>query len=137
VERDIGVLAVSAATTLVQMMTSDAWGQAKSSVVSLWRRLRPAQADAVDADLDGARAGLIAAGGTHGTVVVDEWAARLQDVATAGPQAAAVLLDLAEALRRCAAGAESTPVARVEMHAKATGRGRVFQAGRDQEITGQ
>jgi hypothetical protein len=118
-------------------MTTDAWAQAKSAVVSLWRRLRPAQADAVEADLDGARAGLIAAGGSHGTVLADEWAARLQDVAITGPQAATVLLDLAEALRRCAAGAERASAVRVEMHAKASGRGRVFQAGRDQEITGQ
>jgi hypothetical protein len=139
VERDIGALAASAATTLVQMMTSDAWGQAKASVVSLWLRLRPAQADVVGADLDAARLGLLAAGEARGNrpgpSLVNEWAARLRDLAAAEPEAAAVLLDLAEALRRCVAGAETTPVVSIEMRAKASGQGRVFQAGRDQKIT--
>ena len=66
---------------------------------------------------------------------MDEWAARLLDLATAEPLAAAILPDLADTLRRYPAGPEMTPVVSVEMRAKASGQGRVFQAGRDQKIT--
>jgi hypothetical protein len=139
VEQEIAALAASAAAALVQMMTSDAWEQAKTSIVSLWRRTRPAQADSVGAELDAARLELLAAEEAHGerpgAGLVDEWAARLLDLATAEPLAAAILPDLAEALRRYPAGPEMTPVVSVEMRAKASGQGRVFQAGRDQKIT--
>lgn len=141
VEQDIGALALSAATTLVQAMTTDAWDRAKSSVVSLWRRIRPAQADTVDGELDSARLELLAGEDDRGNRLVPgleaEWAARLGDLVAAEREAAAILLDLASALARFCEVSPAAPRVSVEMRAKASGHGRVFQAGRDQRITEQ
>jgi len=138
-ELDIAALAASAATALVQMMTSDAWEQAKASVLSLWRRTRPTKAESVGAELDAARLKLLAAERAHGgrqePGLINQWAARVRDLVAAESLAATVLLDLAEALHRYGARPEMAPAVSVEMRAKASGHGRVFQAGRDQKIT--
>jgi hypothetical protein len=139
VEQDIAALALSAATTLVQAMTTDAWGRAKTSVLSLWRRICPAQADTVEGELDAARLELLAGEDARGNQLVPgleaEWAARLRDLVAVEREAAALLLDLASALTRFCEESQAAPRVSVEMRAKASGHGRVFQAGRDQRIT--
>jgi hypothetical protein len=141
VEQDIAALALSAATTLVQAMTTDAWGKARSSVVSLWRRIRPAQADTVGGELDAARLELLAGEDDRGKQLVAgleaEWAARLGDLVTAEREAAVILLDLASVLARFCEVSQVAPRVSVEMRAKASGHSRVFQAGRDQRINEQ
>jgi hypothetical protein len=124
---------------LVQAMTGDAWERAKASIVSLWRRVHPAQADSVGAELEAARLELLAAGearGQHaGAGLADEWATRLLDLVAAEPRAAGMLHALAGVLSRYPSGPVIAPAVSVEMHAEASGQGRVFQAGRDQNIT--
>lgn len=52
-------LASTAATTLVTLLTTDAWAKAKQEMASLWQRFRPEHADVVAAE--------IAAGSMPGT----------------------------------------------------------------------
>ncbi len=49
-------IVVAAGTALVSAMATDVWQQARASVVALWRRVHPQQADTVEADLEGLRA---------------------------------------------------------------------------------
>lgn len=53
-------LAAGGASALVGAMATDAWGQAKSQVVDLWRRHRPLQAEMVDTELDASQQELAA-----------------------------------------------------------------------------
>jgi hypothetical protein len=50
-DADLAVIASSAATTIVSLMATDAWDQAKK-IWALWRHFRPEQADAIGSDLD-------------------------------------------------------------------------------------
>lgn len=48
-------IVVAFGTALVGAMATDVWQQARASVVALWRRVHPEQADTVEADLEGLR----------------------------------------------------------------------------------
>ena len=44
-------LAGAAATTIVTLLATDAWGTVKEKIGALWRRFRPHEADTVEAEL--------------------------------------------------------------------------------------
>lgn len=48
-------IVVAFGTALVGAMATDVWQRARASVVALWRRVHPQQADTVEADLEGLR----------------------------------------------------------------------------------
>lgn len=48
-------LVVAFGTALVNAMATEAWQQARASVVALWRRVHPQQAETVEMDLEGLR----------------------------------------------------------------------------------
>lgn len=83
-------LASTAAATMVALLTTDAWTQVKKEVGGLWRRLRPAEADVVVAELGRSRDE--AAGSPGDSAVIDalkaEWNARLIELLTAEAAAA-------------------------------------------------
>jgi hypothetical protein len=134
-DAEIAVLSSAAAANLVTLMTSDGWAGVKTAVAGLWRRHRPDQARAVEADLDvahsGARAALAAGDEQALADLVAEWRGRLGALLAGDAALAADLGRLVEGL--ClTAGADG----RVVMRATARGHGRVYQAGRDQTVNG-
>ncbi|MGY5107138.1 hypothetical protein ACWC19_42575, partial [Streptomyces sp. 900105245] len=54
-------LAGTAGTTLVGLLTTEAWQRARDGVTALWRRAEPARADAISAELEVTREDLLAA----------------------------------------------------------------------------
>ncbi|MFF4039767.1 hypothetical protein [Streptomyces sp. NPDC001816] len=131
----------SAATTLIGVMTTDAWQQARVAVVTWWRRIRPRQASRVDAALVESRDRMLTArrAGDEDTEsdLVAAWGSRLSALLQDDPA-------LTDELRRLI-DEEIAPllrhedVARTGSHefqAEASGHGRVYQAGRDQHIYG-
>lgn len=48
-------IVVAFGTALVGAMATDMWQRARASVVTLWQRVHPHQADTVEADLEGLR----------------------------------------------------------------------------------
>jgi hypothetical protein len=78
VEAELTSLAVSGATTLVQLMAGDAWATTKSQVKALFGRGPSQQSQAVEAELEGARAELVAAQSTGDQAAVAEIQARWQ-----------------------------------------------------------
>jgi hypothetical protein len=52
-------IVVAFGTALVGAMATDVWQRARASVVALWRRVHPQQADTVEADLEGLRAQIL------------------------------------------------------------------------------
>jgi hypothetical protein len=61
VDPELAVLTSTAATTVVQLLATAAWEQAKSAVVGLWRRVHPERAEMVQAELEDSRAEVLAA----------------------------------------------------------------------------
>ncbi|MEV4458360.1 hypothetical protein [Microbispora sp. NPDC049633] len=130
-------LALAAATALVSVLATEGWRDGRRAVVALWRRARPEQAPAVEADLAEARTELLAAreaGDEQAEqALVVEWRQRLHRLAAADPEAARELRRIVDD--------ELTPLLppdgrriTVTQNATVTGFGRVNQAGRDIRI---
>jgi hypothetical protein len=126
------------ATSLVGAMATDAWEQAREALVNWWRRVRPSQADEVDADLFEAHLELMARGAQNKDAeshLVAAWRIRLTELQRDDPALVdelGRLIDekIAPLLRR----EEDARTGSHEFRAKASGHGRVYQAGRDQNI---
>ncbi|CAM5305047.1 hypothetical protein SHIRM173S_05761 [Streptomyces hirsutus] len=91
----------------------------------IWRAARTAALDAGEGD------GTDPAGRLEG-----QWVGRFAALLGEHPEAADELRDLVEGWRQRAAGGQEIR-GDVRMEARAEGNGRVYQAGRDQHITGR
>ncbi|HKN98657.1 MAG TPA: hypothetical protein VJX10_16175 [Pseudonocardiaceae bacterium] len=127
---ELTALASVAAGQMIQLMATDGWAAAKSSFVSLWRRLHP---ERVDADLTRARSDLLAARQTGDDELekslVAEWQARLARLLVAQPE----VVDELRRLLNPAAGGQQT-VGSMRLDTRVTGGGDAYVAGRDQTI---
>jgi hypothetical protein len=134
---ELGKLVSTAATTLVAALTTGTWELAKQGLGSLWRRVHPDRAEAVEAELVEARDQLLAAHQTGDQQLehdlVDEWQSRLRRLLATAPQLADELRRWNDQLQPALIEAGSQ-IGRLDMRARASGRGRVYQAGRDQHI---
>jgi hypothetical protein len=120
-------------------MATDAWEQAHAAAVSLWRRVRPEQVPAVQADLADLRAEVLAAraasDGDTEQALVGSWQVRLQQLLRADPTLVAELRRvLDEDLTPALTPNEQVQIGKIVMQAKASGHARVYQSGRDQTI---
>lgn len=139
---DPATLAAAAATALIAAMTTDAWQQARSAIVGLWRRVHPDRAATIGDELTEVRQEALAArqqgdaGAEEGLVA--DWQRRLKRVLDADPEAAEeVQRVLDDVLTPALDPADQQRVGQIVMKAQASGHGRVYQAGRDMHITGQ
>ncbi|MFJ5515556.1 hypothetical protein ACIQB4_00665 [Streptomyces griseoluteus] len=130
---EMAMLAGTAGTTLVTLLTTEAWQRARDGVASLWRRAEPGRADAISAELDVTRGDLLAARASGDLESRDElsaeWQGRLRRLLAAHPEETAALRTLLDELAPCPPAAPS-----VTQHAAASGHARVYQAGRDQNF---
>jgi len=133
---EVVALSSAAATTLVTLMTTDAWDRVKRAFARLWRRCHPEQAGPVEADLDTARLDVIAArqaGDEQAELeVLGEWRSRLRRLIANDERLQDELRGLVEEFRPLTV--EADQAAPVIMRATASGSGRVNQAGRDQTV---
>ncbi|MFJ8107454.1 hypothetical protein [Streptomyces sp. NPDC096132] len=122
-------------------MTTDAWQQARTLLVTWWRRVRPRQAGRVDTALVECRNRALAArreGDENAeSHLVEAWESRLTALVRDEPA-------LTDELRRLI-DEEIAPLLSPEgdvrtgshdFRAEASGHGRVYQAGHDQHIYG-
>jgi hypothetical protein len=132
VDAESAALASTAATTVVTLLTTDAWARAKQEVGGLWRRFQPAHADVIEADLAQARDEALAGGEAAARALTAEWESRLRRLLAADSAVAA------ELTRVIALLASELPrgITTVTQHATASGHGTVIQAGRDAQIGG-
>jgi len=135
---DPEVLAQAAGTTVVALMATDAWQRTREGVVTLWRRVRPAQADEVSTALEETREEILVAhreGDSTGAEDLErDWRRRLRRLLAADPSVAQELESVLAEARASLPEAEQPPLPSVQMHAHASGHARVYQAGRDQHI---
>ncbi|MER5830691.1 hypothetical protein ABT116_07605 [Streptomyces sp. NPDC002130] len=134
---EIAELARIAGTTMVTLMTGQAWESAREGLVSLWQRFQPDRAEAVGGELEATREDLLLARRTGDddteSELTAEWQARVRRLLVARPE-------VADELRRILAELSPQPpeaqsVVEVRLRAEVSGSGRVYQAGRDQNIT--
>jgi len=130
----------TAAATLVQLLTTDGWERAKSAVGSLWQRVHPDRVAVLEDELTDSRAALLAARGSGDDQaqrdLEGEWRGRLSRLVTADPWVADELPRLLQELRAALAEATVAQGGHIDMRAQASGHARVYQAGRDQHISG-
>lgn len=131
---EVALFAQSAGTTLVALMATDAWQHMRDGITRLWRRTQPERADTVAAELEAGRDDVLAAVASDDHEALEElrlqWQESVRRLLAARPDAVEELRALLDRLDPEGSAARS-----VTQHATASGRGRVYQAGRDQHIT--
>lgn len=132
---ELEVLASTAATTLIGLMATDAWQQARSTISRVWRKSRPEQVDRLNADLDEAQ--LTVTQARHNdddaleAAVLAEWQSRMLRLALTD---SAVRADLKAAVRQLDALARKTAPGSVSMQADARDHARIYQSAQDMVI---
>jgi hypothetical protein len=134
-------IVLAAGTALVGSIATDTWEQSRAALLAVWRRLRPEQAEAVDEELTDTRAQLLAARRSSDAeaerALVADWQLRLQSLIRHDPAAAEELRHLmTTALTPELTADEQAHIGTLTMKAEASGHSRVYQAGRDQHISG-
>jgi hypothetical protein len=135
-------LALAAATALITAMATDAWGEVRAGVVSLWRRVYPERMPAIESELADSRNELVVsrqAGNAEAEKeLAADWRRKFQRLMQAHPELIPELQMLEEEWTRLAPEAERdrSRVTNIEQTAIATDRGTIYQAGRNQRITG-
>ncbi|MER7370968.1 hypothetical protein [Nonomuraea wenchangensis] len=132
-------IVLAAGTALVTAMATDAWQSAREGAVALWRKVRPEQVEVVEAELVEVREQVLQARRDDDAdteqALAGMWQVRLQQLLRADPSLAPQIQRvLDEVLTPALAPAERERIGSLVMKAKASGHGRVYQAGRDQTI---
>jgi hypothetical protein len=132
-------IVLAAGTALVTAMATDAWQSARDGAVALWRKVRPEQADVVEAELIEVREQVLQARRDDDAdteqALDGMWQVRLQQLLRTDPSLASELQRvLDEVLTSALEPADQARIGSLVMKAKASGHGRVYQAGRDQTI---
>lgn len=139
-EAELAALAATTGTTLVTLLATDTWNSVRQGMVLLWRRARPDRAEDVGAELDAARAELLAAqddsdlrtAAETRDGIRAEWQGRVRRLLYAHPELADDLRTLLA--ETTSAAPESATPAIPTQQATASGEARIYQAGRDLHI---
>jgi hypothetical protein len=139
---DPATLAAAAASGLIAALTTNAWQQARSAIVGLWRRVHPSRAETIGEELVEVRQEALAArhqGDADAEEgLVADWQRRLRRLLEADSEVATELQHvLDDVLTPALDPADQQRVGQIVMKAQASGHGRVFQAGRDMHVTEQ
>lgn len=119
-------LAGVAATTIVTLLATDAWGTVKKEIGALWRRFRPHEADLVEAELAQAHEEAAAPDTAITRAQTLYWESRLLRLLSADNAVAAELLRIVDELK----ARENGPVTgSVRQYASASEHSTVVQVG--------
>ncbi|MFJ8939795.1 hypothetical protein ACIRL0_29455 [Streptomyces sp. NPDC102365] len=129
-DSNVLVLAGTAGTTVVSLLATDAWTQARRGVIGLWQRFRPEEADEIAGLLSGSREALL--GGADAEDVSNQWQIRLIALLAQHPEAKTGLSDLLIELRTLGTGQAFNGDVHIEGHA--TNGGQIYQTVRDQTV---
>ncbi len=132
-------LVLAVGTALVSAMATDAWQQARASAVALWQRVHPERIPVIEGELAEVRDEVLAARESGDAEAESElaadWQRRLRRLLQNDPTLRDELRRvLDEELTPLLTAAESDSLKKVEMHARASGRARIFQAAGNQTI---
>jgi hypothetical protein len=135
VEPDFTPFAHGAGTTLVALMTTEAWQHLRERFTQLWHRFQPHRAGTLAVELAADQEEAMAAARAGDEATLDElraqWRGRLRRLLVAEPSAYPALRSLLDEF----APPDAPGAPHIVQHASATGHARVYQAGRDQHST--
>ncbi|MFC9241085.1 hypothetical protein ACFTZK_32190 [Streptomyces decoyicus] len=127
-------LTQAAGTTLVTLMATEAWQRTRDGLTRLWQRLQPDRAQIVSDELDASREEALRAYSAADQEMLSElclqWQGYLRRLLLVHPEAVEELRRLLDEVGSEAA----THASRITQHGTASGRARVYQAGRDVHI---
>ncbi|MBU3862903.1 hypothetical protein KN815_01905 [Streptomyces sp. 4503] len=129
-DQNVLALAGAAGTTIVTLMVTDAWEQARRGVVSLWQRFRPQEAEEIDGLLSRSREALLTGG--EQADIESEWQLRLGALLAQRQEATAALSSLLSELNSDRNGQVISGTMHLEAHVG--GQGQVYQSARDQTV---
>ncbi|GGU76019.1 hypothetical protein GCM10010260_05230 [Streptomyces filipinensis] len=138
-DAELMTLASTAGTTVVTLLTTDAWERARTAVAALWGRAVPDRVDTVEAELLETRDLLLGTGEQTGSGTpgfdegIAEWRGKFRRLLHTRPELAQELRRILDEELTPALPAPA-PAAPVVFHANPTGNARVYQAGRDQNF---
>lgn len=134
-------LVLAAASALVGAMATDGWNEVRSGVVALWRRVHPDRVPAIESELDDVRYEILASRQAGDAEVekglVSDWQRKFRRLTTTHPELITVLRLLLEEWSRLLPAAGLAVGQNFGQVAVVTGRGKAYQAGRDQFIVGK
>ena len=141
-DAELASLAGTASTTIMSLLTTDAWEKTKTALGGLWRRVHPDRAAAVEAELVDTRAELLAAQATGDTQteqdLAGDWQRKLRRLLAANPEAAGELRRILDELSPALPPGEQVWTGDVTMRAKASEHAQINQLGQgNQYITGR
>ena len=130
---ELSELATKAAATMIQLLATEAWEQAKSVAGKLWRRARPERAERIEADIADAHDDLLAAGPDSDTAteLAAQWESKLRTLLAADPALGPLLRRLLDQELTPALPATGSPQPSVTTTANARDHGQAIAAGRD------
>jgi hypothetical protein len=126
---ELPALASSAAVTITNLLATDAWGQVREKIAGLWRRFRPEQADAIEAELTRGHVEIESADETIKLAITKDWESRLLRLLAANVTVTAELSRVLDELGTLKVGQQVR--GSVRQSAKASGRSTVIQVGGD------
>lgn len=139
VDLELTALISTAAATMVQLLATEVWEQAKTAIGGLWRQTHPERVETVQAELVESRAEVLAAREVGDEQVeqalVSEWHNRLRRLVATDPQLAVELQRVVVKLRSALADTDPPRGVTITMQATALGNSRVNQAGHDLHVT--
>lgn len=129
-------LALAAASALMTAIATDAWSEVRAGVVGLWRRVYPERVPAIESELADVRNELVVSQQAGDTEIEKElaadWRRKFHRLTQAHPELIPELQMLGEEWTRLAPAAErDRSGTNIEQTAITTGRGTVYQAGRN------
>lgn len=134
-DAELASLTQNAGTTVVALMATEAWQAARDHVMDLWRRVQPGRAEATAAQLDASHEDALTAVPADDQQTLGElraqWQGLFRRLLVTHPEAAGELRALLDELQP----PDSPIPPATAQHATASGRARIYQAGRDQRIT--
>lgn len=135
---ELAALMTTAATTLVELLTTDGWQRVKSAAGALWRRAHPERVEMIEAELGETRTAMLCArrAGDEQSeqALISEWHSRLRRLVAVDPSVVDELRRLVKEWESSGSTGGDTCIGRVNMRARATGHSRVTMAGRDIHI---
>lgn len=138
-DSELTSLASTAATTVVNSLTTTAWEQATKALGALWRRAHPDRAETVEAELAEARDQLVAARDVGDDQVEADllaaWRSRLRGLLATDPGLAEDLGRIVSLLGSAAAEGRRQHIGHVDMRAEVSDYGKAYQALGDQHIS--
>jgi hypothetical protein len=137
-DSELASLASTASSTLLTLLTTDIWEQAKARFIRFWSRTRPLTEKIIEKDLDNTRTALTASEGagydTLAKILVAQWASRIEELLAEHGEAEADVLALIADFNESLRPDERERAAQVLINVRNSGHGTTNVLGHGMQL---